>query len=91
MHDFVNDLAPPKISELFSYSSEEHHQCTRSSAADNLYQIWKQNKSARIWNSIPICPLSLPKYKFKWYTKTAAEHFDAKVYLSWRPYFGWQI
>ena len=44
MHDFVNDLAPPKISELFSYSSEEHHQCTRSSAADNLYHIWKQNK-----------------------------------------------
>ena len=90
MHDFVNDLAPPKISELFSYSSEEHHQCTRSLAADNLYQIWKQNKGARIWNSIPTC-LLLPKCKFKWYTKTAAEHFDAKVNLCWRPYFGWQI
>ena len=36
MHDFVNDLAPLDISELFSYSSEKHHHYTRSSAAGNL-------------------------------------------------------
>ena len=26
MHDFVNDLAPSNISELFRYSSEKHYQ-----------------------------------------------------------------
>ena len=36
MHDFVNDLAPSNISELFSYSSEKHYHYTRSSAAGNL-------------------------------------------------------
>ena len=40
-----------------------------------------QNMGARIWNSILICLLSLLKCDFKWYTKTAAEHFDAKVNL----------
>ena len=86
MHDFVNDLAPLDISELFSYSSEKHHHYTRSSAAGNLclkYSRTKHKKNyfsrldARIWNSIPICLLSIPKYEFKWYTKTATEHFDA--------------
>ena len=66
MHDFVNDLAPLDISELFSYSSEKHHHYTRSSAAGNLclkYSRTKHKKNyfsrldARIWNSIPICLL----------------------------------
>ena len=77
MHDFVNDLAPSNISELFSYSSEKHYHYTRSSAAGNLcfkYSRTKHMKNsfsrlgARLWNSIPICLLSRPKYKFKWYT-----------------------
>ena len=100
MHDFVNDLAPLDISELFSYSSEKHHHYTRSSAAGNLclkYSRTKHKKNyfsrldARVWNSIPICLLSIPKYEFKWYTKTATEHFDARVYLCWRPCFNWRI
>ena len=43
MHDFVNYLTPPNISELFSYSSEKHHYYTRSSVAGNLREqnIWK--------------------------------------------------
>ena len=66
MHDFVNDLAPLDISELFSYSSEKHHHYTRSSAVCNLclkYSRTKHKKNyfsrldARIWNSIPICLL----------------------------------
>ena len=44
MHDFVNDLAPSNISELFSYSSEKHYHYTRSSAAGNLcLNIREQN------------------------------------------------
>ena len=66
MHDFVNDLAPLDISELFSNSSEKHHHYTSSSAARNLclkYSRTKHKKNyfsrldARIWNSIPICLL----------------------------------
>ena len=77
MHDFVNDLAPSNISELFRYSSEKHYHYTRSSAAGNLcfkYSRTKHKKNsfsrlgARLWNSNPICLLSRPKYKFKWYT-----------------------
>ena len=43
MHDFVNYLTPPNISELFSYSSEKHHYYTRSLVAGNLREqnIWK--------------------------------------------------
>ena len=74
MHDFVNNLTPPNVSELFNYSSEKHHYYTRSSAAGNLYlkhlrtEHMKNSFSrlgARIWNSIPICLRSPPKYEFK--------------------------
>ena len=74
MHDFVNNLTPPKISELTSYSSEKYHYYTRSSAAGNLYlkhlrtEHMKNSLSrlgARIWNSTPICLCSLLKCKFK--------------------------
>ena len=74
MHDFVNNLTPPNVSELFSYSSEKHHYYTRSSAAGNLYlkhlrtEHMKNSLSrlgARIWNSTPICLCSLLKCKFK--------------------------
>ena len=85
MHDFVNDLAPLDISELFSYSSEKHHHYTRSSAAGNLCLKYKKKYfsrlGARIWNTIPICLRSLPKYDFKWHILTATEHFDARGYL----------
>ena len=37
MHDFVYNLTPPYISELFSYSLEKHHYYTTSSAAGNSY------------------------------------------------------
>ena len=85
MHDFVNDQVPPNISDLFSYSSEKHHHYTRSSAAGNLCLKYKKKYfsrlGARIWNTIPICLRSLPKYDFKWHILTATEHFDARGYL----------
>ena len=74
MHDFVNNLTPPNISELTSYSSEKYHYYTRSSAAGNLYlkhlrtEHMKNSLSrlgARIWNSTFICLCSLLKCKFK--------------------------
>ena len=75
MHDFVNNLTPPNVSELFSYSSEKkHYSYTRSSAAGNLYlkhlrtEHMKNSFSrlgAWIWNSIPICLRSPTKYEFK--------------------------
>ena len=74
MHDFVNNLTPPSVSGLFSYSSEKHHHYTRSSAAGNLFLQHLRTEymkncflrlGARIWNSIPFCLRSLPKYKFK--------------------------
>ena len=75
MHDFVNNLTPPNVSELFSYSSEKkHYSYTRSSAAGNLYlkhlrtEHMKNSFSrlgARIWNRIPICLRSPTKYEFK--------------------------
>ena len=39
MHDFVDNLTPPNVSELFSYSSEKHHYYIRSSAAVPLASI----------------------------------------------------
>ena len=39
MHDFVDNLTPPKVSELFSYSSEKHYYCIRSTAAFPLASI----------------------------------------------------
>ena len=74
MHDFVNNLTPPNISELTSYSSEKYHSYTRSSAAGNLYLKHLRTEhvknsfsrlGARIWNSTPICLCSLLKCKFK--------------------------
>ena len=47
MHDFVYNLTPPYISELFSYSLEKRHYYTTSSAAGNSYlkhsrtELWK--------------------------------------------------
>ena len=85
MHDFVNDLAPLDISELFSIQKNttiiQGPQRLAASVLNIRELIIRKNYfsrlDARIWNSIPICLLSIPKYEFKWYTKTATEHFDA--------------
>ena len=85
MHDFVNDLAPLDISELFSIQKNttiiQGPQRLATSVLNIRELIIRKNYfsrlDARIWNSIPICLLSIPKYEFKWYTKTATEHFDA--------------
>ena len=84
MHDFVNDLAPLDISELFSIQKNttiiQGPQRLAASVLNIRELIIRKNYfsrlDARIWNSIPICLLSIPKYEFKWYTKTATEHFD---------------
>ena len=85
MHDFVNDLAPLDISELFSIQKNttiiQGPQRLATSVLNirelNIRKNYFSRLDARIWNSIPICLLSIPKYEFKWYTKTATEHFDA--------------
>ena len=85
MHGFVNDLAPLDISELFSIQKNttiiQGSQRLAISVLNirelNIRKNYFSRLDARIWNSILICLLSIPKYKFKWYTKTATEHFDA--------------
>ena len=85
MHDFVNDLAPLDISELFSIQKNTtiiQGPQRRAASVLNIRELiirknYFSRLDARIWNSIPICLLSIPKYEFKWYTKTATEHFDA--------------
>ena len=73
MYDFVYNLTPPYIPELFSYSLEKHHYYKRPQRlATPILNIREQNYEklfsrlgARIWNSIPICLRSLPMYKFE--------------------------
>ena len=100
MHDFVNNLTPPNVSELFNCSSEKHHYYTRSSAAGNLYlNIWEQNiwkilfqdwvqGSGIVFPSVFVLQLSMNSKDF---CKTATKHFDTWGYLCWRPHYNWQI
>ena len=37
MHDVSNNVTPPNVSKLFTYSSKVHHHNTRFSAAGNFY------------------------------------------------------
>ena len=74
MHDVSNNVTPPNVSKLFTYSSKAHHHNTRFSAAGNFYikhsrtDHMKSSFSrigAKIWNCIPDSNRALPKYKFK--------------------------
>ena len=74
MHGVINNLTPANISQLFNYSSERHCYNTRFLAAGNIYLKYSRTEhsknsfsilDAKIWNSIPNCLRSLPKYKFK--------------------------
>ena len=74
MHDVSNNVTPPNVSKLFTYSSKVHHHNTRFSAAGNFYikhsrtDHMKNSFSrigAKIWNCIPDSNRALPKYKFK--------------------------
>ena len=74
MHDVSNNVTPPNVSKLFTYSSKAHHHNTRFSAAGNFYikhsrtDHMKNSFSrigAKIWNCIPDSNRVLPKYKFK--------------------------
>ena len=74
MHDVFNNVTPPNVSNLFTYSSKVHHYNTRFSAAGNFYikhsrtDHMKNSFSrigAKLWNSIPDSDRALPKYKFK--------------------------
>ena len=62
MHDVFNNVTPPNVSNLFSYSSKIHHHNKRFSMAGNFYpQYSRMNHlknsfssiGAKIWNSIP--------------------------------------
>ena len=70
----INNVTPPIVSNLFTYSSKLHHHNTRFSAAGNLYLKHSRTDhmknsfsriGAKIWNSIPGSDRALPKYKFK--------------------------
>ena len=74
MHDVSNNVTPPNVSSLFTYSSKVHHHNTRFSAAGNFYiqhsrtDHMKNSFSrigAKIWNCIPDSNRALPKHKFK--------------------------
>ena len=74
MNDVSNNVTPPNVSKLFTYSSKVHHHNTRFSAAGNFYikhsrtDHMKNSFSrigAKIWNCIPDSNRALPKYKFK--------------------------
>ena len=74
MHDVSNNVTPPNVSKLFTYSSKVHHHNTLFSAAGNLYikhsrtDHMKNSFSrigAKIWNCIPDSDRALTKYKFK--------------------------
>ena len=73
MHDLFNNVTPPNISNIFTYSSKIHHHITRFSAAGNCHIKHSRrdhlNNSfssigSKIWNSIPVSDCALPKYKF---------------------------
>ena len=73
MHDVFNNVTPPNVSNLFTYSSKIHHN-TRFSVAGNFYLKYSitnhlknsfSSIGAKIWNSIPNSDRALPKYKFK--------------------------
>ena len=72
IHDVHNILAPPNISQLFTYSKDNYN--TRSSSNVNFYvehsrlNILNDSFSrigVRIWNSIPGDLCNLAKNKFK--------------------------
>ena len=74
MNDVSNNVTPPSVSKLFTYSSKVRHHNTRFSAAGNFYikhsrtDHMKNSFSrigAKIWNCIPDSNRALPKYKFK--------------------------
>ena len=74
MPDVFNNVTPPIVSNLFTYSSKLHHHNTRFSAAGNFYLKHSRTDhmknsfsriGAKIWNSIPDSDRALPKYKFK--------------------------
>ena len=62
MHDVFNNLTPPNISTLFTYSNTIHHYHTRFSSKNNFFikrsRINQLKNSfsrigAKIWNSVP--------------------------------------
>ena len=74
MHDVFNNVTPPNVSSLFTYSSKVHQHNTRFSVAGNFYikhsrTNHMKNSFSRIGvkipNSIPDSDRALPKYKFK--------------------------
>ena len=74
MHDVSNNLTPPNISTLFTYSNTMHHYHTRFSSKNNFYikrsRINQLKNSfsrigAKIWNSVPPDIRKLSKHNFK--------------------------
>ena len=49
MHDVSNNVTPPNVSKLFTYSSKVHHHNTRFSAAGNFYN--KDSRTDHMKNS----------------------------------------
>ena len=73
-HGISNNVTPPNVSKLFTYSSKVHHHNTRFSAAGNFYIKHSRTNhmknsfsriGVKISNSIPDSDRALPKYKFK--------------------------
>ena len=74
MHDVSNNLTPPDISTLFTYSNSIHHHHSRFSSKNNFYikrsRINELKNSfsrivATIWNSVPPDIRKLSKHNFK--------------------------
>ena len=96
MHDFVNNLTPPNVSELFSYSSEKNITLIQGPQrlAISILNIWEQNiwkiifqdrvqGSGIVFPSVFVLQLSMNSKDF---CKTASKHFDTWGYLCWRPH-----
>lgn len=74
MHDFLNNLSPRNISNLFSSVNVIHTYNTRFSSAGNLYTKYSRltheiksfsRRGVMIWNSIPQDLRKLSKLCFK--------------------------
>ena len=74
MHDVSNNVTPPNVSNLFTYSSKVHHHNTQFSTAGNFYIKYLRTErmknsflrtGTKIRNSIPDSDRALPIYKFK--------------------------
>ena len=74
MHNVFDNVKPPIVCNLFTYSAKTLHHNARFSVAGNFYLQYSRTDHlknsfssicANIWKSIPNSDHALPKYKFK--------------------------